>query len=216
MMGKAVSFCALALLFLASLSGCSRGLDSDLVGSQDCSPPCWRGIRPGISRSDDAVSMLTKLQQRGEGRLTLPDSDHIYWHSSSGREYSLLTKNDLVSGIELDLRTSSTIALEEIVAVYGEPTRLEINGIRDSGYFYATLFLPNRGLVFVASSSKSVIRDGVTGFIIDRNDPVVLAYFAPPADLPTVVNNLFGKGAAAVLAQALEWKGYGIYERGKP
>lgn len=203
-MKKNTSFLMLFIIFLQLfVSGCSK-TDSDLVGNEKCSPPCWMGIQPGKTTKDDAVKLLKEIEADGGGRLTILDTGIIKWLNNSKKNYYLYTDSDLIVKVEINFRTKS-MDLDEVISLFGEPSNLHLGKIRDGGYFIS-VFYPEKGLVFVAGGDKSL-------YEIYPSMPIALVYFLQPSDIVTIVPSLFGKDIVSeTLANIQEWNGYGTYK----
>jgi hypothetical protein len=187
------------------LSGCSSKTDSDLVGDEECSPPCWLGIQPGETKTSDAIQLLKRVEADGGGKLTILDTGIISWLDNSNKNYSLYSDNDLIVSVKIDFRSSS-INLEEAISLFGEPSNVGPSKISDGGYFI-TLYYPDKGLVFVAGGNKSL-------YEIYPGMPIFLAYFVQPGDIATIVPLLYGKNSVSeALANIQVWEWYGIYDK---
>lgn len=185
------------------MSGCSNKTDSDLVGNEKCSPPCWMGIQPGKTKTSDAIQLLKGVEAESGGKLTILDTGVISWLNNSKKNYSLYSDSDLIVKVKIDFRSSS-INLEEAISLFGEPSNLSPGKISGGGYFISAYY-PDKGLVFVAGGNKSL-------YEIYPSMPIVLAYFVQPGDITTIVPSLVGKNVISeTLAKIKEWKGYGTY-----
>ena len=194
------------------LVSCSSETDAEiLMGTETCKAPCWMDIQPGVTESADAVQILEEHKIDGEGQLTLLESGIARWQSASGKNvYVYMDSNELVSKIELDLRPSS-IHLDGIIALFGEPTNLDIGKIRD-GYFFVTIAYPEAGLAFVGSGNEIDVSNTKMGFVIKPDMIVVNAVFFPPSDIAKMVNLLYGEEAVSeALSDIQVWKGYDVY-----
>ena len=202
----------LFMVTLLILSGCNKHPDSDLIGSKTCSPPCWMNIRPGATKTNDAISNLTTLESQGKGHLEIAQDGSINWYpsSSSNKIDYLYSRSDLIIEIKLDMRPSST-SLEEVISMFGDPSSFKFDRLA-GGYFFVDLFYPDKGLAFTASGNKGGTQNGVTDFVVEPEVIVSFAYFMHPSDITGMVNSLYGANKAPeILFRVQEWKGYGTY-----
>lgn len=200
------------LVMTIILISCSHSNKADiLVGTEKCKPPCWIDINPGVTKREEMISILTEREQKGGGSFTLLDSGIARWQSTDGyNSYIYVFDNGLISNTEVDLRSTS-INLDDVITIFGEPSKLDIGKI-SGGYFFATIFYPERGLAFVLGGNKFEISAGTKNFPIDSGMVVVKGVFFQPLDIESMVNLLYG---AEVIPQALsdiqDWNGYGTY-----
>lgn len=196
---------------LLLLVSCAPVTDMDILsGTENCRPPCWMNIQPGITKVDDAIRILLEDEKRGEGDLTLLDSGIARWRSDNHNIYIYKSDNGLVSKIELDLRPSQ-IHLDDIITLFGEPSNVDVGKIRD-GFFFATIAYPEKGLAFVGSGDDFAINGAEIDFFIQPEMLVVRSVLFQPSDIATMVNLLYGINTnSEVLLNIQDWSGYGKY-----
>lgn len=206
-------FRILLLLVITALPvGCASSSKSNiLIGADDCKPPCWIKIHPGITKKEDMIARLTELEERKDGKLTLLENGIAWWQSANGNNsYFYSPDGDLVTKIEVDLRSTS-IYLDDVTVIFGAPSKLDIGKISD-GYFFATIFYPERGLAFVVGGNKFDGSSATKNFPIDPDMVVVKGVFFQPLDVESMVNLLYGVDAIPqALSDIQDWTGYGVY-----
>ncbi len=181
------------------LIGCSQNLmDADLIGNENCYPPCWEGIRPGVSKQSEVVEKLNDLEASGNGRLNLlPEG--ITWESYDGKTYSLTVNNQLVTRIELEVKATT---MRELLSQFGEPSHLLVDDIQKDAYSLL-LFYPEEGLVFRTAANRSILE-------IKPNMIVIAASFLTPAEFSDFLFAFYGNKYDNVILEGIkEWKGYG-------
>ena len=178
----------------------SNKIDQSLVGNDICSPPCVAGIQPGLTSTTDALQILKNLKTSDESNPTVLESG-IIRSKVEGTYYYFYSKDSLIT--QIDTRPKST-NLKEVINLFGEPSYLNKGKIRD-GYYFVSLFYPEKGLVFVIGGNKEL-------YTIEPNMSVAKAIFLEPSDITTIINSLYGKEIIEeTLANIQEWKGYGNY-----
>jgi hypothetical protein len=184
-----------------------------LIGSKTCSPPCWMGIQPGLTKIDHAIEILNGYEKEGKGELIILDSGILNWRSTKDDNlYIYKTDVGLVSKMELDLRSNS-VYIEDLIVLFGEPSNLDIGKGRD-GYFFVTIFYPEKGLAFVISGDEFDVNKTNIGFVVQPKMIVIKGVFFQPSDVTPMVHLLYGVNAVPeALSNIQEWKGYGVYNK---
>ena len=200
------------IVFMILLVGCASVTNADmLAGSETCNAPCWMDIQPGLTKTDDAIEILKEHENKGEGDLAVLDSGIVRWQSAD--DYNLYiyeTSNGIVSKMELDVRPRS-IHLEEVIALFGAPLNLDIGKVRD-GFFWITIFYPEKGLAFVVGGNKFDVTQKNIGFVIQPDMTVAKCVFFQPTDISSMVHLLYGANAVPeALSDIQDWIGYGVY-----
>ena len=192
--------------------GCINSKGNILVGTNNCMPPCWLDIQPGVTKREDVIKILRKREQSKEGYLTLLEDGIIRWQSLDGyNSYFYAAQNEFVTKTEVDLRSSS-LRLDDLILTFGEPQKLDINNV-EGGYFLATMFYPKKGLSFVVSGDKFDISTPNLKFYFNP-DLVVLKgiFFNPMDDISAMINLLYASNTApSALTNIQNWIGYGVY-----
>src|SRR6266498_757132 len=199
-------FLMISMILLVS---CTSVTTADiLAGSETCSPPCWMDIQPGLTKTDDMVEILKEHENKGEGNLALLDSGIVRWQSADDYNLYIYESSDgIVSKMELGQRQRS-IHLEDVIALFGAPSNLDIGKIRD-GFFWATIFYPEEGLAFIAGGDKFDVHQANIGFVIQPNMNVAKSIFFQPTEISSIVPLLYGDNAVpAALSDIQDWNGY--------
>ncbi|MBL8097907.1 MAG: hypothetical protein JNK81_01935 [Anaerolineales bacterium] len=159
MQNRSLSF---ILLFLI-LVGCSRSLkptELDVLGTEDCKPPCWRGITPGKITVDETITIFQNWQvenkgmwKRNTGTNNVISWDYVCWRDRVGPQICLeVGDNNLISKVDLRFYSSS-LKLEDIIEIYGQPDGYKIDLCPDcSGYGISIYYIEN-GLIFSFGAS---------------------------------------------------------------
>lgn len=198
-----------SLLILASCTSPNR--TNILIGTDDCKPPCWIEINPGITTKEEMVKLLSDREKSKDGRLKQLESDITWWQSITGHDsYFYSSDNGVISKIEIDLRQTE-IYLEDVIGIVGTPSKLDIGKISD-GYFFATIFYPESGLAFVVGGNSFDASSEAKKFPIGSDMLVVKGLFFQPSEVVSMVNLLYGENAVPqALSDIQVWNGYGIY-----
>jgi hypothetical protein len=136
--GKALGKSALFLLALTMIAGCaSSARNSETQDSifQECPPPCWLGIEPGVTDGVEAQEIL--IAHYGIENVT-GDQYFLDWVSNTGYvkggDISLSNEN-IVRDISIQV-VEDTITIERVLEELGEPTLVYLNGgMWDPGEF---------------------------------------------------------------------------------
>ena len=200
------------IILVILFGSCTSMPNADILsGSDTCKPPCWMDIQPGTTKTDDVIEILREHEINGEGKLTLLNSGIVRWQTTDGyNSYIYAVDNELVTKTEIDLRSTS-IHLDDVIAIFGTPSKLDIGKISD-GYFFATIFYPEKGLAFVVGGNKFDLGSTTLSFTIQSDMVAVKGLFFQPLDIPAIVNLLYGTNAVSeALSDIQDWTGYGVY-----
>ena len=190
----------LVVVILFLLISCSVRNNPDLTGVEGCLPPCWSGIKPGETRTDLAIQILTDLETKGEGKLQVLETN-IEWKNKTGQSYYLYTENDKIKLVKIYI---DGVSLQDVVSQFGNPSSFAVTNIRDDGNFNVVLFYPDKGVAFVADSVNNL------GFKTAPNMPISLVFFTKPGNLPEMINKLYGEKYSTTVLEAIQkWKGFG-------
>ncbi len=199
--GLLISF---TLSFQFFISGCMDKIDTDLVGSSSCSPPCWMGIQPGMTNRTDALHLLEQMEIEKKGSLIILDTGTIKWLNDTPKRYYLYSENDTINKIKIDFRPVST-NLEVVISHFGDPNNLKLGKISGDGYF-VSIYYPNKGLVIVVGGNKSL-------YEVYPKMKVVFIYYLQPGNVSKLEESLNGEDAAIENVLNLKiWEGYGVYK----
>lgn len=145
---------------LPMCSGEAPSADWSLLTGEPCEPPCWQGLTPGQSTSDEVTNFLdtsdlvdhsSVWQDRsGCGLITR-------WRSPishrRGRPLSSDLSNWLCVGDgilrEMEVSLDYDFAIEQLLARYGAPEKLDAvrGGPPERPYVAVPLYYPERGMM---------------------------------------------------------------------
>src|SRR5574340_661964 len=129
---------------------------SSIIQDENCSPPCWEQISPGITTRDEVKPLLEQISwvQRDsiQDAYTVSPGDSIKWMGSftsadsSGR---IFFDNDIVTLIEINPK-KNVLSFSDVIDEFGEPENiliLRVKGERST----VTVFLlyPTKGIGFI-------------------------------------------------------------------
>jgi hypothetical protein len=175
------------LLILIGLGGCSTnplGLDSRLFSDGACKAPCWQGLTPGESTSEDVDQFLDHLSTKDwpgrDIRLTnvcksirVTDTDDI---SQAHALADLYIQGGKLTFVESTPTVGLGPTLKRVTNHFGPPEYFEAVKYTGTDYNPTVLevYYPSKGLAF-----QLPIREGD----VDRIDPEMqvlsIQYFEP-------------------------------------
>ena len=210
-----LSVMSIVSLFLClGISGCTQqGAYSSIVESP-CAPPCWYGITPGLTSSQEAITAL--------GDIPLVDStsietqaarqyhfeNQIFWDFLNQGYGGLSLKNDIVMEIRLE---DVSIPLEKLVDVFGDPEQMVFYP-RWGDDWYVNLLYPQQGIWLWYH--KHQISPG--NLKIQARDSVKRITFVDPGvlfELLAADGRLYLEEKSLTISEVLiPWQGYGNIE----
>ena len=155
---KVRDFSFLLFLITLTLIACSpKEINpTDLIGTENCRPPCWNNIVPGETTETDALSILVEFEAQGPGEVEILPND-IRWRDLDNRNYYLNIQDGMV--MTVNFRVFS-LTVEDVIGIFGEPSGLSIYDIEREGYGIL-LYYPDIGILigigtrYSLSSSRS-------------------------------------------------------------
>ncbi len=191
-----IALCCAALI----LAGCKAEpapLDPYLVGTENCSPPCWNGILPGQTNQDTAVRMMLQVNDENGGHLSVNNFGISWQEKVTKRVYGIDFEDDLVKIIRFQMNRAS---LEQVIGLFGEP-EYWISGA-GKGERYILIYYPDKGLAFAGSPGRQKT--------ITRDASVTYSYFVSSTDIRNEIGIIHGEGwIDEFMTKIHEWKGYG-------
>ncbi len=218
---KAPSRFLLLLLILSVVSCRQTGTmtEADLFTGEACSAPCWQGLKPGQSVSEDVERLLqrtdpltitvSEYSPRSECRIVEVGVQRTHNGFDSRGVY---IEDDRVTLIEFT--PGFVLPLKRVIARFGEPEFIE--AVQKEGpegpYFTLDIFYPTLGLGFELSTQQQVAGYVKPNMAISR-----VQYFSPGDLLTSLsIRNSCGLGQsrAQLIAQdelrlIQPWSGYG-------
>jgi len=160
---KYINFVLVVLIiFLTSCSNTGSSLDEGLLTDKPCKAPCWNGLTPGKSTSQDVVQFINVLDTKEwTGNNTFVDKTGckvVQIADKPGTTVKAFVNFNIEDG-ELTYIQSfhdHMPKLKQVVAHLGPPEYIEaINVIGPDGSFYAlNIFYPEQGVAFKVSVSN--------------------------------------------------------------
>ena len=183
------------------LTGCKASSpDTNLIGNNNCNPPCWNEITPGQTNKDQATMAMHQINYEKGGELSVSDYGISWQERTFGRVYAIEFEGNLVKLIRFPTERTS---LEQILSLFGEPDYLITEpGKGKGGGNFILIYYPNKGLAFTIDlkSQKTVTADG----------SVVGSWFLPPTDIRNAIGIIHGEEwIDEFMARIHNWNGYG-------
>ena len=173
-------------------------VDVSLITGDPCAAPCWRGITPGETDWDDALTILENdptltdpvLQRDEETGAMVAEFQQINTGAPCCQTFS--ETGEVVDIIFL--RVAPIMSLGKVIEVLGEPTYL-VGSPFDDGQAIMNLIFPDIPLVVYAFVG------GTTGELTDESEIIGVLYLKE-SDLDTLMET----------TNLHMWEGYGTYE----
>lgn len=154
------------VLLSCILVGClsiPKSRELDILGTESCTPPCWRGITPGVTTAEEAISLFQDWQSNNEGtwkRNTGTNDviswDYMCWIEKFFPETCMdIDSNDVISEIDLTI-SFSFLRLRDIIKKYGSPDGYTMELCVDCSGYGITIYYPENGLLFTFSGSGKI------------------------------------------------------------
>ena len=148
---------------LVGCSSISKSRDLDILGTESCAPPCWRGITPGVTTAEEAISLFQDWQsnnqgtwKRNTGTNNVISWDYICWSEKFFPETCMdIDSNDLISEIDLTI-SFSFLKLRDIIEKYGNPDGYTSELCVDCSGYGISIYYPEKGLLFTFSGSGKI------------------------------------------------------------
>jgi len=195
-------FCAVAVLIL--ISGCSTvELDPILKGQNDCYPPCWHQIQPGITTMTKALEVIKGLDGNSQYQL---DKPFIYFSFNDHKHNRIHVSDDeIVDWIEFNSNPSD---LSQVISMIGEPESLLFR--IDSEVCVVDMFFLKKGIYFQGECKASLVGDYWT--ITPKTKLYTVYFIDPQKQLDDLLLMFFGEASGRAMKDAIRpWSGYGKY-----
>jgi hypothetical protein len=178
------------------------------LDNPSCLAPCWQGITPGITTTEQATSILKKIPGV---EFTYTGEYGVSWKFNENDTDSgdlRVSENGVVSTIWIGNSIDKDLFLETIITSQGEPAYLEMYDCRlldnEKAMCPTILVYPNKGLlidVFLEDTGEA----GTHEINIQPSAIVSGVYFMKPG-----IEN-FKALPEFQEYELLEWKGYTVY-----
>jgi hypothetical protein len=226
---------AIAIIIAPAFGG--LGIDSGLFDQQDCKSPCWNGLTPGQSTSEDVDDFLANL---GQGEWS---ERNVNVYDTDCKSIRLVSKFELVDLYVVDdkltfIRSGSfhqnKTRLGKVVDNFGQPEYFKAVLYIGFDYYVYTLevYYPQKGLAFeiLLDQDKEIgwTSDDIFGILPDkeiivgeiRADMVVSAiHYFEPGDLSSYYlseyfcslekEDAISRGQTEIENFIQEWSGFG-------
>lgn len=176
---------ALVMLVISSCSQLKKGNDvTDVMVSQECSAPCWRGITPGVTRFNEAWDIVQGMGSAQQNASEIPpdkvEKDFMDRYISVHFKTVYVSLSADEQGIIADIHFFRNARyrwenpkLKEFIEVYGDPESIEICHevferrraivyiYYPEMYLWFNKFLPINGESFIVPIQKNTRIDSV-------------------------------------------------------
>ncbi len=170
--------------------------DSSFLDGEPCGAPCWRGITPGETTWDDALTIIEDSEELVDLEVRASEETDVIgaiWSPVDGDSCCQMYSEDGEVVDIIILQTTPDDTMGEVVEQFGDPTYLIGETLNDDqGVF--TLFYPDDLMLIYAFVA------GEAGEISATSEVIGFAYFSESRmELLTLTNDLH------------EWEGYQGY-----
>jgi hypothetical protein len=171
--------------------------DTSLISQDPCSAPCWRGLTPGETPWNTAITQLEDDATLQDVRIQPPAEDSPATAASfqrvDGIPCCLIYSENGITVDQIFLQVAPNMTLEQVIAAYGEPSY--IAGRTDSGQSVAEVYFPEHQLVVYA-----YITDSEEGQVAPTSE-IVAILLARPQDIQQAIER----------SDLYNWNGYQSY-----
>ncbi len=208
----------LIILFLSACIKAQSASNRSIVIENSCRPPCWHGIIPGQTTSQEAKQIIETESFTKPGsiieefRQLSPFSNQIYWDFNIGGGGMLLASEDgIVQAIWLDGLYDFTF--EAAIECFGEPDFIYAFKVKTETIYLGidTLF---QGYIIGLSAIKPYNTTNSPN--IQPETIIDSVIFVNPIIFNEFINEYFGSEIlleydGQSLSQSHNWHGYGEY-----
>jgi len=197
------------LIATFGLAACNRslGLKDSLLGASSCLLPCWQGITPGITTSNDALQILQKSTLIAKKSVTSSNPQDDFggatwkWRTEDSQLDARLWWRD--GAIREVILPTSDISIDEIIKKFGIPEKIHVIpiGTPEDWEWGVTLYYPANGFQVQINGLF-----GLGAFLKPSDKVTFITLFEPS----TIKERITFEGFDfAGLNPFLDWKGYG-------
>jgi hypothetical protein len=168
-----------------------------LITDSDCSAPCWRGITPGETSWNDALTILeddATLENVNVQEDDQSPAKQADFQQKGGASCCVVNTNDGEVVNVIFLRVAPTVTMGELLEAQGDPTYLVGSQYTDD-QAVMNLIYPDKSLVAYA------FVPGTSGALSDSSEIVGILYLTP-SDMDLLVKT----------SSLHAWDGYKSYE----
>jgi hypothetical protein len=168
--------------------------DDSLITKQPCDAPCWRGITPGETAWDAALTILEDSADLDKPDVKKEDNGPgigALWQPKDGESCCQMASIDGKTVSVILLRLAPTLTLGKLIEARGEPT-YALGAPGDEEQAVINMFYPDNSLIvtaFVAGDKNGTL---------SAASEIVGAYYIATDQMDLIIktNSLYG------------WKGY--------
>ncbi len=206
----------IAVLTFLFLVAC-QPKESLLIGDTTCSPPCWRGITPGVTSDWEALEILATISEvEWQPIPTLVTADNkqnyvgrLFKDGYKERNFSIHFHNGIVSALEFGF--GGNVRFEEMIQYLGEPEQISVfSGWGDAQYLHVTLLYPQQGY----SITYFEIRSLSNGFVeIHPKMRITRVIYFEPSLYEELLDRMLIRSFSIefIKEYITDWRGYGSY-----
>jgi hypothetical protein len=170
--------------------------DTSLITSEPCAIPCWRGITPGETAWDEALTIIREDATLENVQLQEDDNTSAAvaeFQQRSGTACCRIFTEDGETVDLLFLRTAPTLTLGEVIETQGEPI-----------YAVGSPFADDQAVMNLIYPEKSTVVyafvGGESGALSASSEIIAMLYMSP-ADMETLIQT----------SPLHTWEGYAPY-----
>lgn len=203
------------------ITACQPGSSqTSSIITNPCTPPCWQGIDPGKTTTDEALKLLNTLPDVKKGSIefitSIEPNDSIKWSwNSKSADYSgrIFTQGEVASLIVIAPK-DKTLQFKDVISVLGEPERI-LTFFETGERVTIAIFIlyPTKGYGFL---DYYTVSPGYTERIIavKPEDEVKLIWFGEVKSFyQNLTNGKIGRLPNRFIESGTQiWNGYGQYE----
>lgn len=154
--------------------------DTSVVSLDPCGPPCWRGITPGETNWDDAITIVEDATDINELQIQADEeSERIAaaWNAAEGELCCQMFTDDGETISFLIIQTTPDTTLGEVIEQHGDPDYAIGETLTDDQGLFSLFYqdIPMLLYVFIAGESGELSATSeVVGFAYMTDDTMQL------------------------------------------
>ena len=184
----------------------SSWLDT-LPGAEDCLLPCWKGITPGLTTFEQAMSLLNqrkdmKSVQSIERVNTLAGTFTTLPGEGNGRIDTAYDKN-IVDSISLNVKIDEIFTLEDAISRLGPPSGIMVLP-RGMEHCTNDVIFKKMQVSLVLEQDCRIVKQGnqdFYSFVVEKSTPVRVILILSESSIDSLIKQGF-----------IIWNGFGEYK----